>query len=191
MDHGLQLNIRKTKVMTTSPIDTFTLRGEEIEIVDSFIFLGSLIKADGGCSVEIRWRLALGRSAMMGLNLIFKSNKIQDRINMRLVRSLVFPVVLYGCEGWTTTKADRRKLDAFELWCWRRVLKIPWTDRVTNSSVLMAAAIPMSLEAMALRHKLSYFGHVGGPEGWKQMSCWGRPRAREGGEGLKQDGWMA
>ena len=158
--------------MSTGDLTKFDLDGEEIEKVDQFTFLGALVTADGGCQSEIRRRLALGRSAMNGLRNIIHDKGVRTMTKMRLVNALVFPIVLYGCESWAMTKADRRRIDAFELWCWRRVLRISWTDRVTNKTVLTRASPKMSLKAMALKLKpltiqtvwsmlkLSYFGHV-------------------------------
>ena len=145
LEHGLRLNIKKTKIMTTTGRDKFTLDGDNIEVVDRFMFLGSEIKADGGCSGEIRRRLAMGRAAMTGLQPIIKSKEIRMSTKKRLLLALVFPVVLYGSESWTMTKADRRRVDSFELWCWRRLQKISWTEKVPNGVVLAIASPPQCL----------------------------------------------
>ena len=126
---GLKLNIQKTKIMASSPISSWKIDGETMEIVRDFSFLGSKITADGDCSHEIKRRLLLGRNAMTNLDSILKSRDITWPTKVCLVKAMVFPVVMYGCESWTIKKAERRRIDAFELWCWRRLLRIPWTSR--------------------------------------------------------------
>ena len=120
---GLKLNIQKTKVMVFAPITSWEIYGETVETVSYFIFLGSKITADGDCSHEIKRRLLLGRKVMTNLDSIFKSREITLPTKVRLVKAMVFPVVMYGCESWTVKKAERRRTDAFELWCWRRLLR--------------------------------------------------------------------
>eukprot|EP00112_Aurelia_sp_Birch-Aquarium-sp1_P026756 Seg970.1 transcript_id=Seg970.1/GoldUCD/mRNA.D3Y31 product="Retrovirus-related Pol polyprotein from type-2 retrotransposable element R2DM" pseudo=true protein_id=Seg970.1/GoldUCD/D3Y31 len=135
---GLRLNIKKTKVMvTSSELEDFIIGDEDetVEAVDSFIFLGAKIERDGGCTPEIIRRIAMGKTAMTGLHRVMKDKEISMHTKVRLVKALVFPVMMYGCESWTITKSERRKIDGFELWCWRRILRIPWTARRTNKSV--------------------------------------------------------
>ena len=129
---GLKLNIQKTKIMASSPITSWEINGETVETVADFSFLGSKITADGDCSHEMKRRLLLGRKVMTNLDSIFKSRDITLPTKVRVVKAMVFPVVMYGCESWTVKKADRRRIDAFELWCWRRLLRVPWTARRSN-----------------------------------------------------------
>ena len=129
---GLNLNIQKTKVMSSNPITTWQIDGGTVEIVSDFIFLGSKIAADGDCCHEIKRCLLLGRKVMANLDSIFKSRDITLPTKVRLVKAMVFPVVMYGCESWTVKKAERHRMDAFELWCWRRLLRVPWTARRSN-----------------------------------------------------------
>ena len=126
---GLKLNIQKTKIMASGPITSWQIDGETVEIVTDFIFLGSKITADGDCSHEIKRRLLLGRKVMTNLDSILKSRDITLPTKVRLVKAMVYPVVMYECESWTIKKAERRRIDAFELWCWRRLLRVPWTAR--------------------------------------------------------------
>ena len=133
---GLKLNFQKTKIMASSPITSWQIDGETVETVADFIFLGSKITADGDCSHEIKRRLLLGRKVMTNLDNILKSRDITLSTKIRLVKAMVFPVVMYGCESWTVKKAEPRRIDAFELWCWRRLLRVPWTARRSNQSIL-------------------------------------------------------
>ena len=126
---GLKLNIQKTKIMASGPITSCQIDGETMETESDFIFLGSKITADGDCSHEIKRRLLLGRKVMTNQDSIFKSRDITLPTKVRLVKAMVFPVVMYGCESWTVKKAKHRRIDAFELWCWRRLLRVPWTAR--------------------------------------------------------------
>ena len=151
---GLKLNIQKMKIMASSPITSWHIDGEKMETVTDFIFLGSKITADGECSHEIKRRLLLGRKVMTNLDSIFKTRDITLPIKVRLVKALVFPVVMYGCESWTVKKAERRIIDAFELWCWRRLLRVPWTARRSNQSILREISPGISLEGMMLKLKL-------------------------------------
>ena len=130
---GLKLNIQKTKIMAFSPITSWQIDGETVA---DFIFLGSKITGDGDCSHEIKRRLLLGRKVMTNLDSILKSRDITLPINVRLVKAMIFPVVMYGCESWTRKKAEHQRIDAFELWCWRRLLRVPWTARRSNQSIL-------------------------------------------------------
>ena len=129
---GLKLNIQKTKIMASSPITSWQIDGEKVDTVADFIFLGSKITADGGCSYEIKRRLLLGRKVMTNLDSILKSRDFTLSTKVRLFKAMVFLVVLYGCESWTIKKAEHRRIDAFELWCWRRLLRVPWTARRLN-----------------------------------------------------------
>ena len=157
---GLKLNVQKTKIMVSSPITSWWIHGETMEIVTDFIFLGSKIPADGDCSYEIKRRLLLGRKAMTNLDSLLKSRDIPLPTKVRLVQAMVFPVVMYGCESWTIKKAEHRRIDASELWCWRRVLRIPWTARRSNQSILKEISPGYSLKGLMLKLKLQYFGHV-------------------------------
>ena len=133
---GLKLNIQKTKIMASGPITSWQINGETMETVSDFIWGGSNITADGDCSHEIKRHLLLGRKVMTNLDSIFKSRDITLLTKFRLVKAMVFPVVMYGCESWTVKKADRQRIDAFELWCWRRLLRVSWTARISNQSIL-------------------------------------------------------
>ena len=131
-----------------------------METVADFIFLGSKITADGDCSHEVKRRLLLGRKVMTNLDSILKSRDITLPTKVCLVKAMVFPVVMYGCESWTVKKAERRRIDAFELWCWRRLLRVPWTARRSNQSILKEISPGCSLEGLMLKLKLQYFGHL-------------------------------
>ena len=157
---GLKLNIQKTKIMASGPITSWEIDGETVETVSDFIFLGSKITADGDCSHEIKRRLLPGRKVMTNLDSILKSRDITLPTNVHLVKTVVFPVVMYGCESWTVKKAEHQKIDAFELWCWRRLLRIPWTARRSNQSILKEICPGCSLEGLMLKLKLQYFGHL-------------------------------
>ena len=133
---GLKFNIQKMKIMASGPITSWEIDGETVETVSDFIFWASKITADGDCSHEIKRRLLLGRKVMTNLDIIFKSRDITLPTKVRLVKAMVFPVVMYGCESWTVKKAECRRIDAFELWCWRRLLRIPWISRRSNQSIL-------------------------------------------------------
>ena len=133
---GLKLNIQKTKIMASGPIASWEIDGETVETESDFIFGGSKITADGDCSHEIKSRLLLGRLVTTNLDSIFKNRDISLPTKVHLVKAMVFPVVMYGCESWTVTKAKHQRIDAFELWCWRRLLRVPWTARRSNESIL-------------------------------------------------------
>ena len=133
---GLKFNIQKTKIMASGPITWWQIDGETVETVSDFIFLGSKITADGDCSHEIKRRLLLGRKALTNWDSILKNRDITLPTKVRLVKAMVFPVVMYGCASWTIKKAERQRIDAFELWCWRRLLRVLWTARRSNQSVL-------------------------------------------------------
>ena len=157
---GLKLNIQKTKIMASGPITSWQIDGETVETLSDFIFLRSQITADGDCSHEIRRHLLLGRKVMTNLDSIFKCRDITLLTKVRLVKAMIFPVVMYGCESWTVKKAERRRIDAFELWCWRRLLRVPWTARRSNQSTLKKISPECSLEGLMLKLKLQYFGHL-------------------------------
>ena len=157
---GLKLNIQKTKIMASGPITSWEIDGERVETVSDFIFGGSKITADGDCSHEIKRWLFLGRKVMTNLDSILKSRDITLPTKVCLVKAMVFPAVMYGCESWTIKKGERRRIDAFELWCWRRLLRVPWTARKSNQSILKEISLGISLEGMMLKLKLQYFGHL-------------------------------
>ena len=154
---GLKLNIQKTKIMASGPITSWEIDGET---VSDFIFGGSKITADGDCSHEIKRHLLLGRKIMTNLDSILKIRDITLPTKVRLVKTMVFPVVTYGCESWTVKKAECQRIDAFELWCWRRLLRVPWTARRSNQSIFKEISPGISLEGMMLKLKLQYFGHL-------------------------------
>ena len=157
---GLKLSIQKTKIMASSPITSWQIDGETVETVSDFIFLGSKITTDGDCSHEIKKRLLLGRKVMTNLDSIFKSRDITLPTMVCLVKAMVFPVVMDGCESWTVKKAEHRRIDAFELWCWRRLLRVPWTARRSNQSILKEISPGCSLEGLMLKLKFQYSGHL-------------------------------
>ena len=157
---GLKLNVQKTKIMASSPITSWHIDGETIETVTDFLFLGSKITADGDCSHEIKRCLCLGRKVMTNLDSIFKSREITLPTKVHLVKAMAFPVVMYESESWTIKKAECQRIDAFELWCWRRLLRVPWTARTSNQSILKGISPGCSLEGLMLKLKLQYFGHL-------------------------------
>ena len=157
---GLKLNIQKTNIMASGPITSWEIDGETVETVSDFVFLGSKIAADGDCSHEIKRRLLLGRKVMINLDSIFKSRDITLPTKVRLVKAMVFPVVMYGCESWTVKKAEHRRIDAFELWCWGRLFRVPYTARRSSQSILKETSPRFSLEGLMLKLKLQYFGHL-------------------------------
>ena len=154
---GLKLNMQKPKIMASSPITSRQIDGETVR---DFIFLGSKITADGDCSHEIKRRLLLGRKFMTNLDSILKSRDITLSIKVHLVKVMVFPVIMYGCESWTVKKTKHRRIDAFELWCWRRLLRVPWTSSRSNQFILKEIGPGCSLEGLMLKLKLQYFGHL-------------------------------
>ena len=157
---GLKLNIQKTKIMASGPITSWEVDGETVETVSDFILGGFKITADGDCSNEIKRCLLLGRKIMTNLDSIVKSKDITLPTKVHLVKAMIFPVVMYGCERWTVKKAERQRIDAFELWCWRRLLRVPWTARRSNQSILKEISPGCSLEGLMLKLKLQYFGHL-------------------------------
>ena len=157
---GLKLSIQKTKIMASGPITSGQIDGETMETVTDFLFLGSKITADGDCSHEIKRCLLLGRKTMTNLDSTLKSRDITLLTKVCLVKAMVFPVVVHGCESWTIKKVEHRRIDTFELWCWRRLLRVPWTARRSNQSILNEISQECSLEGLMLKLKLQYFGHL-------------------------------
>ena len=174
---GLKLNIQKTKIMASVPIISWQI---DVETVTHFIFLGSKITADGDCSHEIKSHLLLGRKVMTNLDSILKSRDIPLRTKVHLVKAMIFPAVMYGCESWTMKKAEHQRIDAFELWCWRRLLRVLWPARRSNLSILKEISPKYSLEGLMLKLKLQYFGHLIGrtdslerPQFWERLKVGG------------------
>ena len=157
---GLKVNIQKTKIMASGPIASWQTDGETVETVSDFIFWGSKITADGDCSHEIKRCLLLGRKVMTNLDSVFQSRDITLPTNVHLVKAMVFPVVMYGCESWTVKKAEHQTIDAFELWYWRRLLRVPWTARRSNQPILKEISPGCSLEGLLLKLKFQYFDHL-------------------------------
>ena len=157
---GLKFNIEKTKVMASGPIISWQIDGETVETVADFILGGSKISADGDYSHEIKRHLLLRRKVITNVDSILKSRDITLSTKLSLVKAMVFPVVMYGYERWTAKKAERRRIDAFELWCWRRLLTVPWTPGRSNQSILKETSPGCSLERLVLKLKLQYFGHL-------------------------------
>ena len=154
---GLKLNIQKMKFVASGPITSWQIDGETVA---DFIFLGSRITADGDCSHEMKRRLLFGRKVITNLESILKSRDITLPTTVHLVKTMVFPVVTYGCESWTIKRAECRRIEAFQLWCWRRLLRVPWTARRSNQSILKEISPGYSLEGLMLKPKLQYFGHL-------------------------------
>ena len=157
---GLKLSVQKMKIMASSPITSWQIDGETMETVRDFIFLGSKITADGDSSHEIKRRLLLGRKAMTNLDSTLKSRDVTLPTKVRLVKAMVFQVVMYRCESWTIKKAEHWRIDAFELWCWRRLLRVSWTARRSSQSILKEINPEYLLEGLMLKLKLQYFGHL-------------------------------
>ena len=167
---GLKLNIQKTKILASGPITSWQIDGETVETVRDFTLGGSKITADGDCSHEIKRHLLFGRKVMTNLGSIFKSRDITLPTKFHLIKAMVFPVVMYGCESWAIKKAKCQRIDAFELWCWRRLLRVPWTANRSNQSFLKEISPEYSLEGLMLKLKLQSFGHLVG-----RTNCWKRP----------------
>ena len=157
---GLKLNIQKTKIMASGPITSCEWDGETVETVSDFIFWGSKITADGDCSHDIKRHLLLGRKVMTKIDSILKSRDITLPTKVHLVKAMVFLVIMYGCESWTIKKAEHQRIDVFELWCWRRLLRVPWKARRSNQSILKEISPEYSLEGLMLKLKLQYYGHL-------------------------------
>ena len=161
---GLKLNIQKTKIMASGPISSWQIDEETVKTVSDFIFLGSKITADGDCSHEIKRHLLLRRKVMTNLESILKSRDITLPTKVHLVKAMIFLVVMYGCESWTVKKAEHQRIDAFELWGWRRLLRVPWTAGRSNQSILKEISPGCTLEGLMLKLKLQYFGHLIGKD---------------------------
>ena len=157
---GLKLSIKKMKIMASGPITSWQVDAETMETVIDVISLGFKITADGDCSHEIKGRLLLGSKAMTSLDGVLKKRDITFLTKVHLVKAMVFLVVMYECESWNKKKAEHQRIDAFELWCWRRLLRIPWTAKRSNQSILKEICPEYSLEALMLKLKLQYFGHL-------------------------------
>ena len=157
---GLKLNIQKTKIMASGPMTSWQVDRETMDAVTDFIFLGSKITADGDCNHEIKKCLLRGRKVMINLDSIFKSRDITLPTSVLLIKAMVFSIVMFGCDSRTIKKGEHRRIDAFELWCWRRLLRVPWTARRSNMSILKEISPEYSLEGLMLKLKLQYFGHL-------------------------------
>ena len=182
---GLKLNIKKTKIMAFGPITSWQIDGETVETVADFIFMASKITADGDCSHEIKRCLLPGRKVTTYLDSILKSRDITLPTKVRLVKAMVFPVAMYGCESWTIKKAERWRIDAFELWCWGRLLRAPWTTRRSNQSILKEISPGCSLIGLMLKLKLQYFDHLmRRPDSFDKTLMLGKT------EGRRRRGWQ-
>ena len=157
---GIKLNIQKTKIMESSPITSWQIEAGKVEVVTDFLFLGSKITAVSDCSHDIKRHLLLGRKAMTSLDCVLKSRDITLLTKVHIIKTMVFPVVMYKCKSWTIKKAEHQRIDSFEFWCWRRPLGIPWTARRSNQSILREINTEYSLEGLMLKLKLQYFGHL-------------------------------
>ena len=189
---GLKFNIHKTKIMVYSPITSWQIDAEKVETVSDFISLGSKITADGDCSHEIKRCLLLGRKVMTNLDSILKSRDITLPTKAHLVKAMVFPVVTHVCESWTIKKSQCRRIYAFELWCWKSFLRVPWTARRSNQSILKEISTGCSLVGLILKLKVQYFGHLmRRADSLKKPWCWERLRAGGKGDDRGRDGWMA
>ena len=187
----LKLNIQKTKIMASSPISSWQINGEIMETVTDFIFLDSKITANGDYSHEIKRLFLLGRKAVTNLDSVLKSKDITLPKKIHLVKAMVFPIVRYGCESWTIRKAEHQRIDAFELWCWRRLLRVPWTARSSNQSILKEISPEYSLGGLMLSWNSNTLANW-----WEELTPWKRPwcweRLKAGGEGDTVDemvGW--
>ena len=174
---GLKLNIQKTKIMASGPITSWQIDGGTMETLTDFIFLGSKITADGDCSLEFKKHLLLGRKFMTNLDSILKSGDITLPTKVCLVKAMVFPVVMYGCESGTIKKAECQRIDAFKPWCWRGLLRVPWTARRSNQSILKEISPKYSLEGLILKLKLQYSGHLMRRTDWKASPAAGHDRS--------------
>ena len=189
---GLKLNILKIKTMASCPITSWQVDGQVVETVTYFILGDSKINADGDWRHEIKRCLLLGRKVMTSLDSILKSRDITLLIKVCLFKAMVFPVVMYGCESWTIKKAKHGKIDTFELWCWRRLLRVSWSARRSNQSILKEISSGCSLEGLMLKLKFQYFGHLmRRVTHWKRPWCWEELGAGGEGDNRGWDGWMA
>ena len=182
---GLKVNIQKAKIMASGPITSWQIDGETMETMTDFIFLGSKITADGDYSHEMKRRLLLGRKTTTNLDNELKSRDITLPTKVHLVQAMVFPVVMYGCESWTIKKAEHRRIDAFELWCWRRLLRVSWTAKRANQSILKEISSEYSLERLMLKLKLQYFGHL-----MRRTDSLGKTLMLGKIEGRRRRGWQ-
>ena len=157
---GLKCNIQKTKIMVSGPTTSWEIKGEQVEAVMHFIFLGSKVTVDSDYNHEIKRCLLLGRKAVTNLDSILKSRNITLLTKVCIVKAMIFPVLMYRCKSWTIKKAEHQRIDAFELWCWRRLLRVPWTARRANQSILKENSPEYSLEGLMLKLKLQYLGHL-------------------------------
>ena len=189
----LKLNIQKTKIMASGPITSWQIDGETVERVAGFIFLRSKITADGDYSHEMKRCLLLGRKVMTNLDGIFKSRDVTLTTKVRPVKAMVFPVVMYGCDSWTVKKAKHRRIDAFEVWCWRRLLRVPWIARRSTQSILKEISPEYSLEGLMLKLKLQYFGPLlQRADSFEKTLMLGKIEGRRRRERQRmRDGWMA
>src|SRR5574341_489168 len=186
---GLKFNIQKTKIIASGPVTSWQIDGKTMETVADFILGGSKITADGDCSHEIKRHFLFGRKAMTNLDSILKSKDINLPTKVYLVKAMVFPVVMYGCESWSIKKAEQKRIDAFELWCWRRLLRVPWTAR-SNQSILKEIRPWCSLEGLMLRLKLQYFGHLmRGADSFEKTLMLGKIEGRRG-RGRQRMRWL-
>ena len=189
---GLRLNIQKTKIMASSPRISWQIDGETVETVSDFIFGGSKITADGDCSHEIKRCLFLGRKVMTNLDSILKHRDITLPTKVHLAKAMVFPVIMYGCQSWTIKKVECWKIDAFELWCWRRLLRVPWTVRRSNQSILKEISPKYSLEGLILKLKLQNFDNLTQrTDSSEKTWCWRRLKVGGKRDDRGCDGWMA
>ena len=178
--------MQKTKMMASGPFTSWQIDGETVETVSDFVFLGSNITADGDCSHEIKRCLLFWRKVMTKLDSILKSRDITLSTKVHLVKAMVFPVVTYGYESWTIKKAEHRRIDGFELWCWRRLLRVPWTARRSNQSILKEISPGCSLEGLMLKLKLQYFGHL-----MRRADSFEKALVLGKTEGRRRRGWQA
>ena len=190
---GLKLNIQETKIMVSGPITSWQIDGEMMETVTDFIFLGSKLTVDDGyCSHEIKRHFLLGRKVMTNLDSIWKSRDITLLTKVHLVKAMIFTVVMYGCESWTIKKAECQRIDVFVLWCWRRLLRVPWTARRSNQSILKEIRPEYSLEGLMLKLELQYFGHLmWKTDSFERTLMLGKIEAGGEGDDRGWDGWMA
>ena len=189
---GLKFNIQRTEIMESGLITSWQTDGETMETVTYFIFLGSKITADGDWSHEIKRHLLPGRKTMINLGSVLGSRDVTLLPKIHIIKVMVFPVVTYGCESWTIKNAECQRIDAFKLWCWRRLLRVLWTAKRSNQSILNEISPEYSLEGLMLKLKLKYFGHLmWTTDSCEKPWCWERLKVGEEGGERKWDGWMA
>ena len=189
---GLKINIQKTKIMASSPITSWQINREKMETVTDFLFLDSKITADSDCSHEIKRRLLLGGKTRTNLDSMLKTRNVTLPTEIHIVKAMVFPVVMYRCESWTIKKAEHWRTDAFELWCWRRLLRVPWTAKRYNQSTLKEIIPEYPLEGMMLKLKLQCFGHLmERTDSLERPWCWERLKVEGEADDREWDGWIA